>query len=157
MTSISTQEAQQIAEEAYIYAYPMLDNYKMMFAQALYKQSPAYAAPFNQFSHRAALLGPEYTAIVRPNNDTFYSGVWMDLRAEPLILKVPAIPDRRYYSFQLIDLYTHNFDYIGTRTTGRDAGAYMIAGPNWDGEQPDGVDKVIRDESTWHLKCKGNK
>ena len=144
--SITPGEARSIAEEAYIFAYPMLDNYKMMYAQAVWSGSPAYVAPFNQLSHNSTLLGPEYTLIVRPNNDTFYSGVWLDLRAEPIVLSVPSIVGKRYYSFQLIDLYTHNFAYIGARATGFDAGSYMIAGPGWEGEKPSGITEVLRSE-----------
>ena len=53
----------------------------------------------------------------------------MDLRAEPIVLTVPAIEKERYFSVQLIDLYTFNFDYIGSRTTGNDGGSFLIAGP----------------------------
>jgi hypothetical protein len=143
---VSPNEAKAIAEEAYIYAFPMLDNYKMLFVQAVWEKSPAYEVPFNQMKNKAILLGPEYTAIVRPNNDTFYSIVWLDLRSEPMVISVPAIEDKRYYSFQLIDLYTHNFDYIGTRKTGFGAGSYVLAGPEWNGEKPKGVDNVIQTE-----------
>jgi hypothetical protein len=145
-TKITPAEAKTIAEEAYIYAFPMLDSYKMMFVQAVWEESPAYEAPFNQLKNKAVLLGPEYTTIVRPNNDTFYSIVWLDLRSEPMVISVPAITDKRYYSFQLIDLYTHNFDYIGTRKTGFGAGSYVLAGPEWNGEKPKGVDNVIQTE-----------
>ena len=75
----------------------------------------------------------------------------MDLRAEPLVLGVPEIEKSRYYSIQLIDLYTFNFDYIGSRATGNGAGHYLIAGPNWKGEKPEGVDKVIRCETEFAL------
>jgi hypothetical protein len=143
---LTTEEAKAIAEEAYIYAFPMLDNYKMLFVQAVWEKSPAYEVPFNQLKNKAVLLGPEYTTIVRPNNDTFYSMVWLDLRSEPMVISVPAITDKRYYSFQLIDLYTHNFDYIGTRKTGFGAGSYVIAGPDWNGEKPDGIARVIQSE-----------
>ena len=71
----------------------------------------------------------------------------MDLRAEPVVLEVPEIEEGRYYSIQLIDLYTFNFDYIGSRTTGNGAGRYLIAGPDWKGEVPEGIDKVIRCET----------
>jgi len=148
-SQLTPQEAKQIAEEAYIFAYPMLDNYKMMYAQAIWKDSPAYEAPFNTLNNKSVLLGPEYTAIVRPNNDTFYSVAWLDLRAEPMVISVPAISDHRYYSFQLIDLYTHNFDYIGTRKTGFKAGDYLIAGPYWDGSKSANIEKVIRSESNF--------
>ena len=71
----------------------------------------------------------------------------MDLRAEPLVLTVPVIQKDRYFSIQLIDAYTFNFAYIGSRATGNDGGVYLIAGPNWKGETPKGVTKVIRSET----------
>ncbi len=151
MSNISPHEAKQITEKAYIFAYPMLEQYKMMFWMAIYEKSPTYEAPFNQFAYKSNLLGPEHTSIVRPNNDTFYSAIWMDLRAEPIILQVPANQDKRYYSIQLIDLYTHNFDYIGTRATGFDAGTYMIASANWEGEKPEKVNKIILTEGNFAL------
>jgi hypothetical protein len=146
---LTPEQAKQIAEEAYIYAYPMIDHYKMMFAQAIYKESGAYEAPFNTFKSNSALLGPEYTTIVRPNNDTFYSMVWLNLTGEPMVLKVPAIVDKRYYSFQIIDKYTHNIDYVGTRATGFDAGAYLFVGPDWEDETPQGINKVIKSEGNY--------
>jgi len=146
---VSPKEAKAIAEEAYIYAFPILDQYKMLFVMAVWEKSPAYEAPFNQLKNKAVLLGPEYTAIVRPNNDTFYSIVWLDLRSEPMVLSVSAINDKRYYAFQLIDLYTHNIDYIGTRATGFGAGNYIIAGPEWKGNEPKGVKKVIQTEGNF--------
>ena len=75
-----------IAEEAYLFAFPLLESYKMLFALSLFEGSGAYEAPPNALSHTHELLGPDYTLIVRPNNDTFYSGVWLDLRTEPMVL-----------------------------------------------------------------------
>lgn len=144
-------EVEKIAEEAYIFAYPMLEQYKMMFAMAMYPESGAYTAPFNVLYHNPKLSGPKDTIIVRPNNDTFYSAVWFDLSGQPQVLKVPEITDGRYYSFQIIDMYTHNIDYVGTRKTGFDAGAYMFVGPNWNGEVPAGINKVIRSEGNYLL------
>ena len=146
---ITPEEAKQIAEEAYIFAYPMLEHYKMMFAMAMYPESGAYTAPFNVLYNNPKLSGPEDTIIVRPNNDTFYSACWFNLTDQPQILRVPAITDGRYYSFQIIDMYTHNIDYVGTRKTGFDAGTYMFVGPDWDGETPDGIDKVIQSEGNF--------
>lgn len=148
---LTPDEAKQIAEEAYIFAYPMIEHYKMMFAMAMYPESGAYTAPFNEIKHNPELSGPKDTIIVRPNNDTFYSSVWFDLSGQPQILEVPAITDGRYYSFQIIDLYTHNIDYVGTRETGFDAGNYMFVGPDWDGETPEGINKVIHSEGNYLL------
>ena len=82
-----------------------------------------------------------------PNSDTPYSFLGADLRAEPLVLTVPEIPKDRYYSVQFIDAYTYNFAYVGTRTTGNDGGSFMIAGPNWKGEKPQGIKEVIQSET----------
>lgn len=146
---VTPEQAKQIAEEAYIFAYPMIEHYKMMFAMAMYEESGAYEAPFNVIKNSAKLNGPKDTVMIRPNNDTFYSAVWFDLEDQPQILNVPAISDNRYYSFQIIDMYTHNIDYIGTRTTGFDAGVYMFVGPNWNGETPEGINKVIKSEGNF--------
>ncbi len=121
-------EAAAIAEEAYIYAFPMMENYRTMFVQAIDRSAPGYMGGFNELVHKSELLGPEFKDIVRPNNDTMYSFAWLDLRAQPVVITVPKI-ENRYYSVQLVDMFTHNFDYIGTRATGTEAGSYVIAGP----------------------------
>ena len=53
----------------------------------------------------------------------------------------------RYFSVQLVDWYTFNFGYVGSRTTGNGGGSYMIAGPLWKGEKPKGIDKVFHCET----------
>ena len=60
-----------------------------------------------------------------PNSDTPYSMLGMDLRTEPLVLTVPEMDENRYFSIQLIDAYTFNFDYIGNRTTGNGGGSFL--------------------------------
>ncbi len=150
-TTLSKEEVKSITKEAYIYTYPMMEHYKMIYVLKVWKESPVYEAPFNEITNNAVLLGPEYTTMVRPNNDTFYSNVIFDLRAEPMILSVPAISDKRYYSWQLIDLFTHNIGYVGTRETGFKAGKYLIAGPNWSGKKPKGITKVIQTDVNFLL------
>jgi hypothetical protein len=94
---------------------------------------------------------PEDTTIVTPNSDTPYSFVGLDLRAEPIVLCMPQIEKGRYYSLQLIDLYTFNFGYAGSRTTGNGGGCFMIAGPGWSGETPAGVSKVYKCETDFGI------
>ena len=91
------------------------------------------------------------TAVVTPNSDTPYSFIWLDLRAEPIVISVPAIDAKRYYSVQLCDGNTYNFGYIGTRATGTDAGDYMVVGPDWKGETPAGIKKVFRSGTQFAL------
>ena len=145
------ESATAIAEEAYIYMFPILESYKMMFAQAVFEDSGAYTAPFNELFHYTRLAGVDDTLVVRPNNDTLYSVVWLDLRAEPMVLAVPAVPPERYYNFQMIDLLTHNFGFVGSRATGTEPGHYLIAGPRWQGRVPDDIDGVFRAMSEFVL------
>jgi hypothetical protein len=144
-------EAQKVAEEAFIYGFPMVMNYGTMYEYAVDKNSGQYKAPFNQIFNAANVFTPKDTAIVTPNSDTPYSFLWMDLRAEPVVLSVPAVEKSRYYSVELFDLYTFTYGYIGSRATGNKAGKYMIAGPSWKGQTPPGIDKVIRCETEFSL------
>lgn len=143
-----TVETQTIAEQAYIFAYPMLETYRTMYIQAVDTFSKQFRVPFNKIYNTNSLIGPDFTDIVRPNNDTIYSSVCLDLRTEPMVISVPAI-QARYYSFQLVDMYTFNFAYIGTRATGTGAGTYLIAGPSWHGDKPAGIDAVFRSEGNF--------
>lgn len=144
---LSPEEAKTIAKEAYIYGFPMVVNYKTMYAFALDKDNPHYKGPFNFLACSARLLTPEDKTIVSPNSDTPECYMWGDLRKEPVVITVPGIEPERFYDFQLIDLYTHNFAYIGTLSTGNSHGKYMITSPGWEGETPDGIDRVIRCET----------
>jgi len=140
-------EARAIAKEAYLYGYPVVEMYKTLYTQAVDKGGANYKAPFNHIGNTAQVFTPRDTAFVTPNADTPYSFVWMDLRKEPLVLTLPKVEDNRYYSVQLIDLYTQNIAYLGTRSTGNNGGHYMIAGPDWKGQQPVDIDRVIYSES----------
>jgi hypothetical protein len=136
-----------IARDAWIYAYPMLMHYQTMEKQALDPAAPAYVGGFNRFRHYSELYTPDNREIVTPNNDTPYSWAWLDLRREPQVLSVPTVDADRYYVHQLVDQYTHNFAYVGVLSTGREAGDYLIVGPDWQGPTPDGIKAVLRSET----------
>ena len=149
--NLTPNEAQVIAAEAYVYGFPMVIGYKTMYAYSVDKKSPEYKGTFNHVGCVARVYTPDDKAVVTPNSDTPYCFVWADLRQEPLVLTVPKLEAERYYSWQLIDLYTHNFAYVGTLTTGNGANKYLITGPNWKGEKPASIDKVIKSETDFVL------
>ncbi|MDX3984378.1 MAG: DUF1254 domain-containing protein [Achromobacter sp.] len=144
---ISLSETRAIAEEGYIYGLPIVMNYAIMYEYAVDKSSSQYKAPFNQIRSLHHVATYKDTAIISPNSDTPYSMMFMDLRTEPIVLSVPAVTKPRYYSVQLIDGSTYNFGYIGSRSTGDEAGDYMIVGPDWKGVMPPGIRKVFRSET----------
>ena len=150
-TSVSPDEARAIAKEAYIYGFPMVDSYRIQHAYFVDAGNPEYKGPWNQIVNIPRVYTPADMAIQTPNSDTPYSFAGLDLRAEPIVLTVPVIEKNRYFSVQLIDAYTFNFAYIGSRTTGNDGGSFLIVGPNWKGEKPKGVTKVIRSETEFVL------
>lgn len=141
---ISPSETRAIAEEGYIYGLPLVMNYAIMYEYAVDKNSSQYKAPFNQIRSLHHVANYKDTAVISPNSDTPYSMMFMDVRSEPIVLSVPAVTKPRYYTVQLIDGNTYNFGYIGSRSTGDEAGDYMIAGPHWKGAIPPGVRKVFR-------------
>jgi hypothetical protein len=143
-TGVSPAEARAIAKEAYTYGFPVVDNYRIQHAYWMDKANPEYKAPFNQFWNATQLFTPADKAIQSPNSDTLYSFIGADLRSEPLVLTVPVVEKDRYFTLQLIDYYTYNFDYIGSRTTGNGGGIFLLAGPGWKGATPKGVKKVFR-------------
>ncbi|MGY3692575.1 hypothetical protein ACVIGA_002655 [Bradyrhizobium sp. USDA 3240] len=145
--SVNPAEARAIAKEAYVYGFPIVDNYRIQHAYWVDKTTPEYKGPWNQIWNSARVFTPADTAIQTPNSDTPYSFVGADLRSEPLVLTVPAMGKERYFSVQLIDYYTFNFDYIGTRTSGNGGGSFLLAGPGWKGDAPKGVEKVFHCET----------
>jgi hypothetical protein len=133
-------EARAIAEEAYVFGFAPVEHYKALWAYGVEPTSPNYGG-FNVPHSATRLYGPDDKAVVSANNDTIYTSAAMDLRSEPVVLKVPAIADR-YYSFMLVDMVTDNFDYIGTRATGTKAGTYVVTGPGWKGQLPKDVVRI---------------
>ena len=141
------QEARAIARDAYVFGVPMVSMYGTMYAFSVDKGGREYRGPFNSILNIARVFTPDDTAFVTPNSDTPYSFIGFDLRAEPIVVTLPPIEKDRYFVFQMLDLYTFNFAYVGTRTTGNDGGSYLVAGPDWKGETPPGIKQVIRSET----------
>jgi hypothetical protein len=136
--------AKDIAEAGFIYGLPIVMNYAVMYEYAVDRSSGQFKAPFNQINNEARVFTYKDTAVITPNSDTPYSIAWLDLRAEPIVLSVPAVEKTRYFSAMLCDGNTFNYGYIGSRATGSDAGDYLVVGPNWQGVTPPGIKKVFQ-------------
>lgn len=140
-------EIQAIAEEAYLYGFPMVVGYSVLNNFFINRDSGQFKAPINQISNEARVFSPKDTGVSTPNSDTPYSMALLDLRVEPMVLCMPEIDKARYYDVQLVDLYTHNFGYMGSRKTGNSAGCYMVAGPDWKEIKVKGINKSFRSET----------
>jgi hypothetical protein len=148
---LSANETKQIAQEAFVYGFPLVMNYAVFYKYFIDKGGLDFKAVPNKLYNTGRVYTPADTTIVTPNSDTPYSFVAMDLRAEPFVFCNPTIEKSRYFSVQLIDMYTFNYGYMGSRTTGNDAKCSMITGPSWKGEKPEGIDKVFQSETDFSI------
>jgi hypothetical protein len=144
---VTPAEARALAKEAYVFGYPLVDSYRILHSYFVDRGHPEFKAPWNQIYNNARVFTPNDKAMQTPNVDTPYSNLGLDLRAEPMVLTVPAVEKERYYSVQLNDLQTFIFGYIGSRATGNGAGSYLVVGPGWKGEKPRGIKAVFRSET----------
>ncbi len=144
--TLTTDEIARIAEEAYVFSFPMLMGYRYGFSTFLLPSLPSYRGPLNEMHGDPTTLDHTFKDVITPNADTPYSMASLDLRAEPIVLEVPEVPER-YYVMQFEDLYGTNPHYVGSRSTGSGSGAYVAVGPRWDGEIPDGFAGVLRFET----------
>jgi hypothetical protein len=142
-TEVTPDEARQIAREAYVYAYSPVYAYRFLQDEVFNDKSISYIGDFNKIRNYQRLKTPEDTMFT-PNVDTPYTRVWLDLRAEPVVLTLPKItPETRYYVMQATSLDHYNLDFSGTRTIGQDGGSIVYVGPRYSGPIPTGVGRVV--------------
>lgn len=132
--AVTVAEVREIAREAYVYGFPLVDNYRVLYEMALDQEEPEFNVP----ASRQVTVGA---------TGEQYSVVPLDLRAEPVVLTLGAAGRGRYYAVQLVDLFTANFAGVGRRAPGGDGGSLLIAGPNWRGTVPPGIAQVLRAET----------
>ncbi|MEM6321030.1 MAG: DUF1254 domain-containing protein [Bacteroidota bacterium] len=139
---ISTDELLKIMGETYLYGYPLvlMDLTKKVSTNIEQPHPVRSSAPVNQLGHYRAFPDHTMRAVVKPNVDTYYSSAWLDLKNEPLVMSMPAT--ERYYLLQLMDAYSNVFSSLGPRTTGKGAHNFLIAGPDWEGEIPEGMELI---------------
>ncbi len=103
-----------------------------------------YTEPQKLFAEPLTFQSPSASNLmtVGVNHDTLLTVGWLDLSKGPLVLHVPDMKDR-YYSVQFTDPSKNiNFAYVGKRTTGTQAGDYLITRRVWNGQVPGGMKQI---------------
>ena len=141
-STISEQEAHAIGVDAYLYFYPLvsMDLTRTVATNVEAGKIPGFGPP-NAFHSFTAYPTADFKGVVRPNFDTLYSSAFLDLTAEPVIVSAPDTAGR-YYLLPMLDMWTDVFASPGWRTTGTQAGNFLITPPGWSGEAPSGMARI---------------
>src|ERR1700743_663055 len=132
-----------LVQQAYIYGFPLVMMYESIRSTTNYAWpvETSFFAPVNQLAHFRTFPDAKFRSMVKPNNDTYYSNAWLGLAEEPIVLSVPDT-NGRYYLLPMFDAYTNVFASPGKRTTGTAAQTFLITGPDFNGNIPEGMQQI---------------
>src|SRR5216683_5718288 len=139
--TISEQDAHSIGVAAYLYFYSLVTMDLTRKQLTNVAKAEGISAPMNNFANIPAFPTADMKVVVRPNFDTLYSSAWLDLTKEPMIVSVPDTQGR-YYLLPMLDMWTDVFASPGKRTTGTGAGSFVIVPPGWQGQIPQGAQRI---------------
>lgn len=133
-----------IGTPAFIYLWPRLtaNGFKRAIVKRGFGSGPIpvntlYAEP--SLSSASASTG---SLLGTGTDDVLYVAGWLELKEGPRVLHTPDT-DGRYYSVQFTDPSDGaNFAYVGKRTTGTQAGVFLLSGPGWKGGVPAGMTQI---------------
>ncbi len=142
LTAVSEQEVLEIGVSAYIYFYPIITmDVTRKQSTNVEPGKEMFKGPMNTFVNIPEYPTAEVKVVVRPNFDTLYSVVWLDLTKEPMMVSVPDTGGR-YYLLPMLDMWTDVFTSPGWRTTGTQAGNFIVVPPGW---RPDLRERLIEE------------
>jgi hypothetical protein len=144
----SAADAKNITVDAYVQTYPLLVTARELDRQMNKADAPEYVGKFNVFRHQDGMPSPKDASVRRKSFDAPYSWAWLDVRAEPVVLQLPAIPAGRFFIVQLYDLWGHNLLHVDAKLAGGKPFNVLVAGPGWKGAPPKGIGQVVRAETS---------
>src|SRR5262249_39094218 len=128
------------ATDAYVYGYSLITTEVTRVQMTNVPKAEGTHGPMGQFINMKRYPPADYRGVSAPNADTLYSLAWLDL-TEPQGFSHPEM-GKRYYLFEMTDLWMTDFESPGTRTAGGAAENYLITGPGWKGEVPAGMKHI---------------
>ena len=139
--ALTEDQARAIGVDAYLYLYPLV-LMDLTRKQSINSDQREFGkGPMNMFVSVPAYPPADFKGVVRSNFDTLYSLAWLDLTQEPLVISVPDT-DGRYYLLPMLDMWTDVFASPGWRTTGTQAGNFLVTPPGWSGKVHEGFTRI---------------
>lgn len=139
--SLPPDEAKKIAMDAYVYGYSLMTTEVTRVQMTSVDKVEGLRGPMGQFINVKRYPPGDYRGVSAPNADTLYSAAWLDLGAEPWVLRYPDM-GQRYFLFPMYSLWMPVIFSGGSRTTGEKAHTFLLSGPGWSGEVPEGMTHV---------------
>jgi hypothetical protein len=146
-TRMSAAYVEQIGRFAYFWAWPLVNMHNR---RILLQKLPAAGlmggivpvAPPNSLCMLRDYIEPQERLVACPNQDVVYGFGILSLEKEPVVIQVPDFGDR-FWVYQICDQRTDGFGSLG-KMYGSKPGFYLLAGPNWHGETPKGIERIFR-------------
>lgn len=141
-TPITEESAHEIGVNAYTYFYPLLsmDITRKQFTN-IEPGKEFGKGPMNMFINIPEYPPADFKGVVRSNFDTLYSSAWLDLTQEPQVVSAPDT-NGRFYLLPMLDMWSDVFASPGWRTTGTQAGNFLVTPPGWTGRVPEGFTQL---------------
>jgi len=144
----SAADAKNITVDAYLQTYPLLLTARELDREMNKADAPDYVGKFNVFRHQDGLPSPQDTSVRRKSYDAPYSWAWLDLRAEPVVMQLPAVAAGRFFVVQLYDVWGHNLLHVDAKLAGGKPFNLLVVGPGWKGAPPKGIGQVVHAETS---------
>jgi hypothetical protein len=139
-TASKVKEAVAIATDAYVYGYSLITTEVTRVQMSNVPRQEGLKSPAGLFTNVPRYPPADYRAVSAPNADTLYSLAWVDL-SQPQVMSHPDM-GKRFYLFEMVDLWMTIVKTPGSRTSGGKAANYLLTGPGWKGEVPKGMQHI---------------
>jgi hypothetical protein len=141
-SALTEQAAHAIGVDAYLYLYPLVVMDITRKQSTNIEPGKEFGkGPMNTFTSLPEYPPADFKGVVRPNFDTLYSIAWLDLTKEPMVVSAPDT-NGRYYLLPMLDMWTDVFASPGWRTTGTQAGNFLVTPSGWSGTVPAGMIRI---------------
>jgi hypothetical protein len=144
------EDVEALARVVYYWGYPAVDIMTRTSQWEVMKDGPGAmvgifpAGPVNTSGCLDDYMSPAQRMVVTPNNDTIYGSGFADLGREPAVVQTPTrSPTGHYWTIQIADVFTAVIHQLGS-AAGTPGGKYLLVGPDWTGEKPEGFLDVLR-------------
>jgi hypothetical protein len=140
-----------LAHVVYYWGYPAVNAFGRTSTWELMKDAGPGAAmglfpgsPKNRMGYLDDYMPAAQRKVVTPNNDTIYGSCFADLAVDSVVIQTPAaVPAGHYWTIQICDLFTTVIRQLGLASA-TPGGKFLLVGPDWNGEAPEGFVDVIR-------------